>query len=128
MQAVAGCVKNVRVLAATALAVGALGALGATEAHAGSLGYFCDRYVSQAELCHGPFGNGLTSILAENMTDGHAVCIAPVGWNGKYTYPYGWYCAQQVAGWNFPPLYGGAGASNPNSSKKFIDGLFTTVQ
>jgi hypothetical protein len=128
MQLLAGRNRHPRALVAAVLALGASSAtVGTTQAHAGSLGYFCDRYVNQAELCRGPFVNTLRSIVAENRTDGHAVCIAPVGWNGNYTFPYGWECAQAVVGWTFPPLYGAPGADNPNSSKKLIYGLYTTV-
>jgi hypothetical protein len=125
MQIVAGRNRNLRALAATVLAVCAWGVtVGPPQADAGGPVSFCGRYLNQAELCHGPFTGGLTLIYAENATDGHAVCIAPVGWNGKYTFPYGWYCAQQQAFWKFAPLYGAAGTENPNSSRKLVGGFY----
>lgn len=120
------CTRSARALAVSAIAASAL-ALGLLPATAGAeSAVFCGRAVHQAELCRGPFGNGLTSIFAENRTDPYPVCVAPVGWNGSgYTYPYGWQCGHPIVGWELGLLNGmAAGASNPNSRAEYIAGLY----
>ena len=81
--------------------------------------------MSQSALCRSEFGNGLSYIYAVNESNSNPVCVAPVGWNGGYVYPYGWHCAGYAVGWEFGPLNGyAAGATNPNSKAEKIGGLY----
>ena len=99
------------------------------SAYGGSQNFCGTTLLAKAQICTSAVGKSteyIFNIYGENITNGNAVCVAPVTWNGKeYSAPYGYSCGGADYDWEFTPTSSVAAAvENPNSVSEKIAGLF----
>jgi len=124
---VLSCARRARVL----LVAVVFGLVLATQAAAygGSENFCGSTLLGKAQICTSAVGKSteyIFNIAGENTTNGNAVCVGPVTWNGKeYSAPYGYSCGGADYDWEFTPIASVAAAvENPNGVTEKIAGLF----
>ena len=124
---VLSCARRARVL----LVAVVFGLVLATQASAygGSENFCGSTLLGKAQICTSAVGKSteyIFNIAGENTTNGNAVCVGPVTWNGKeYSAPYGYSCGGADYDWEFTPIASVAAAvENPNGVSEKIAGLF----
>jgi hypothetical protein len=98
------------------------------SAYGGSENFCGSTLLGKAQICTSAVGKSteyIFNIHGENVTNGNAVCVGPVTWNGKeYSAPYGYSCGGANYDWEFTPISSVAAAvENPNGPSEKIAGL-----
>jgi hypothetical protein len=122
---------RVRVLLIATLLAAVFGSVLASQASAygGSENFCGSTLLGKAQICTSAVGKSteyIFNISGENTTNGNAICVGPVTWNGKeYSAPYGYSCGGADYDWEFTPISSVAAAvENPNGVSEKIGGLF----
>jgi hypothetical protein len=123
--------RRVRILLVATVVAAVFGLVPAAQASAygGSENFCGSTLLGKAQICTSAVGKSteyIFNIAGENITNGNAVCVGPVTWNGKeYSAPYGYSCGGAVYDWEFTPISSVAAAvENPNGVSEKIGGLF----